>query len=156
MGSRRDDIVDRLARQYSTAAVLLHHAVAQSLGLEPTDLKCLDLMRERGSITGSDLVTLTGLTSGAITGVITRLERAGYVRRKPDPDDGRRQILYPVAARLRELHELFTPMREEMDVLLRDFDRQQVAAIGDFLARGASLLYRHLALLRGEALRRRR
>src|SRR5215469_18067052 len=83
-------IVGRLARRHSTATVLFHHAVAVRLGLGPTDHKCLDLLRERGPMTGSDLGAITGLTSGAITGVVARLDRAGYLRREPDPLDGRR------------------------------------------------------------------
>src|SRR5437763_16981351 len=89
-----DEIVGQLARRHSTAVVLFHHAVAERLGLGPTDHKCLDLLRERGAMAGSDLSAITGLTSGAITGVVARLEQAGYVRREPDPDDGRKQILH--------------------------------------------------------------
>src|SRR5712691_12922080 len=87
------EIVGRLARQHSTAVVLFHHAVAERLGLGLTDHKCLDLLRERGAMAGSDLSAITGLTSGAITGVVARLERAGYLCREPDPHDGRKQIL---------------------------------------------------------------
>ena len=83
------EIVGRLARRHSTAVVLFHHAVAERLGLGPTDHKCLDLLRERGAMAGSDLCAITGLTSGAITGVVARLERAGYLRREADPHDGR-------------------------------------------------------------------
>src|SRR5207245_7886714 len=90
-----DEIVRRLARRHSTAVVLFHHAVAERLGLGPTDHKCLDLLRERGAITGSELAAITGLTTGAITGVVARLEQAGYVRRESDPHDGRKQMLYP-------------------------------------------------------------
>src|SRR5260370_17791759 len=89
-----DEIVGRLARRHSTAVVLFHHVVAERLGLGPTDHKCLDLVRERGAMAGSDLSAITGLTSGAITGVVARLERAGYLRRGPDPRDGRKQILH--------------------------------------------------------------
>src|SRR5487761_577207 len=88
------EIVGRVARRHSTAVVLFHHAVAERLGLGPTDNKCLDLLRDRGAMTGSELGAITGLTSGAITGVVARLERAGYVRRESDPHDGRKQILH--------------------------------------------------------------
>src|SRR5437763_8916157 len=87
-------IVGRLVRRHSTAVVLFHHAVAECLGLGPTDHKCLDLLLDRGAMSGSDLAAITGLTTGAITGVVARLEQAGYVRREPDPDDGRKQILH--------------------------------------------------------------
>src|SRR5713101_5811730 len=89
-----EEIVGLLARRHSTAGVLFHHAVAERLWLGPTDHKCLDLLRERGAMAGSDLGAITGLTSGAITGVVARLERAGYVRRDPDPHDGRKQVLH--------------------------------------------------------------
>src|SRR5919106_2162865 len=98
-----EEIVGRLVRRNSPAAVLLHHAVAERLGLGPTDHKCLDLLRERGAMTGSALAAITGLTSGAISGVVARLERAGYLRRDPDPHDRRKQVLSPVPERLREL-----------------------------------------------------
>src|SRR5260221_13705710 len=103
MGSAReskhelaDKIVKGLARRHSTAAVLFNHAVAERLGLGPTDHKCLDLLRERGAMTGSELASITGLTTGAITGVVVRLELAGYLRREPDPHDGRKQTLHAV------------------------------------------------------------
>src|SRR5258707_5857699 len=89
-----DEIVGRLVRRHSTAVVLFHHAVAERLGLGPTDHKCLDLLRERGAMACSDLGAITGLTSGAITGVAARLERAGYLRRESVPNDARKQVLH--------------------------------------------------------------
>lgn len=100
-GKRRhelaDEIVGQLVRRHSTAVVLFHHAVAERLGLGPTDHKCLDLLRQRHAMTGSELAAMAGLTSGAITGVVARLEGAGYLRREPDPRDGRKQLLSPAA-----------------------------------------------------------
>lgn len=58
-----EQIVGQLIRQHSTAVVLFHQAVAERLGIGPTDHKCLDLLRERGALTGSDLAALTGLTT---------------------------------------------------------------------------------------------
>src|SRR5258707_10609404 len=113
--SKRDpvhEIVGRLARRHSTAVVLFHHAVAERLGLGPTDHKCLDLLRERGAMTGSDLGAITGLTSGAITGVVARLERAGYLRREPDPHDGRKQILH-LALERSPIQDVIDPLRKE-------------------------------------------
>src|SRR3954453_23553669 len=86
-------VAGELARRNSTATVLFHHAVAERLGLGPSDHKCLDLVRERGPVTAAELAGLTGLTTGAITGVVARLLRAGFVAREPDPHDGRKQML---------------------------------------------------------------
>jgi DNA-binding MarR family transcriptional regulator len=148
--SLAEEIVGRLVRRHSIATVLFHHAVAERLGLGPWDHKCLDLLRERGTMTGSDLAAITDLTSGAITGVVARLERAGYVRREPDPHDRRQQILYPVLERMRDIHQLFDPIRKDVTALLESFDTHQLTAIAEFLARSTDVAYRHVALLRAQ------
>ncbi len=144
-----EEIVGRLARQHSTAVVLFHHAVAERLGLGPTDHKCLDLLRERGPMAGSDLGAITGLTSGAITGVVARLERAGYLRREPDRHDGRKQILH-LALAPTHMHDVIGPLRQDVAALLENFDTHQLTAIAEFLSRTTDLIYRHAALLRAE------
>src|SRR6266567_4134229 len=146
-----EQIVGQLARRHSTAVVLFHHAVAERLGLGPTDHKCLDLLRERGAITGSELAAITGLTTGAITGVVARLEQAGYVRRESDPHDGRRQILRPALQRS-PIHGVIEPLRRDVTALLDKFDTRQLKAIAQFLTRTTDLIYRHTALLRGQSL----
>jgi DNA-binding MarR family transcriptional regulator len=146
-----DEIVERLTRRHSTAVVLLHHAVAERLGLGPTDHKCLDLVRERGAMSGTELAALTGLTTGAITGVVSRLERAGYLRREADPHDGRKQILRPAPERVRRVHDVFAPIREDVTTLLRSFDHAQLTAIATFLAGITDVTHRHVALLRAQA-----
>src|SRR6516164_6949654 len=120
-----EDIVGQLARRHSTAVVLFHQAIAERLGLGPTDHKCLDLLRERGAMTGSELAAITGLTTGAITGVVARLEQAGYLRRESDPYDGRKQILFPALDRLRDIQHVFDPIREDTAALLEGFDTHQ-------------------------------
>jgi DNA-binding MarR family transcriptional regulator len=145
------EIVGRLARRHSTAVVLFHHAVAERLGLGPTDHKCLDLLRERGAMAGSDLCAITGLTSGAITGVVARLERAGYLRREADPHDGRKQVLH-LALERSPIQDVIDPLRKDVAALLENFDSHQLTAIAEFLARTTDLIYRHAALLRGETI----
>jgi len=146
-----DDDVMRLARRYSTAIVLFHHAVAEALGLGPTDHKCLELLRERGAMTGSQLAATTGLTTGAISGVVARLERGGFVRRTPDPQDARKQILRPVARRIDDIQQVLAPFRDDYARVLQDFNAQQVKAIMAFLDHGATVALRHAALLRANA-----
>ena len=144
-----DEIVGQLARRHSTAVVLFHHAVAERLGLGPTDHKCLDLLRERGSITGSELAAITGLTTGAITGVVARLEEAGYVRRESDPNDGRRQILRPALQRS-PIQGVIEPLRRDVAALLKEFDTLHLSAVAEFLKRSTDLIYQHTSLLRGK------
>lgn len=129
------DVLERFsayARETSALTILFHSRVAEQMGLSPTDEKCLDLaMRAEGPITAGRIAELSGLSTGAVTGVIDRLERAGYVRRVRDPHD-RRKVLVEVTVHdegefaplfagaqetLREVLSRFTP--EERDVLER-------------------------------------
>lgn len=147
-----DEILGSLARRHSTATVLFHHAIADRLGLGPSDHKCLDLLHERGAMTGSELAAVTGLTSGAITGVVARLERGGLLRREPDPGDGRKQVLRPDPDGVRHVQDLFDALRKDAATLVASFDVAQLTAIAEFLARSTEFAYRRAALLRAEAL----
>ncbi|MFT7839396.1 MarR family transcriptional regulator [Saccharothrix sp. BKS2] len=85
------------ARETSALTVALHSRVAERMGLSPTDGRCLALAaRAEGPVTAGRIAELSGLSTGAVTGVIDRLERAGYVRRVRDPHD-RRKVLVEVA-----------------------------------------------------------
>lgn len=145
-----DLLLGSLARRYSTAAVLFHHAVGEKLGLGPTDTKCLDLLRERSAMTGSELAAATGLTTGAVTGVVARLEKAGYVHRESHPQDGRKQILRPVEERFQQVHAVFEPFRGDLATLLCEFDEHQLDAIARFLDEGTEITFKHAALLRAQ------
>ena len=135
-------------RHFSTAAVLFHHAVAERLGLGPTDLQCLDLLLERGAATASELAALTGLTSGALTGVVARLEAAGFIERTADPSDGRRQTLQPRLSRLTALEVAFAPLHVDLHRMLAGHGAAGRRGIAAFLTEITALLYRHLTLLR--------
>src|SRR5688500_15352759 len=125
----REEIVGRLLRRLATAAVLFHEAVGERLGLGASDHTCLALLRERGPMIGRELATATGLTSGAIAGVVARLERGGWLRREPDPRDQRAQRLTAVPERLRDADAVFGPVRVDAATLLHGFDDAQLAAI---------------------------
>lgn len=84
------DSLEEQTRELSTRTVIFHHLIGERLGLNPTDHKCLDVMiRNRTQMTASQIAEETGLSTGAITGVVDRLEKAGYVRRKRDQNDRR-------------------------------------------------------------------
>src|SRR5262245_4534642 len=91
----------------STATIMFHQAVADRLGLHPTDHKCADILFLKGPLSAGELAELTGLTTGAITGVIDRLEGAGFVRREDDPRDRRRVIVRVLPASHRKIGGLF-------------------------------------------------
>jgi DNA-binding MarR family transcriptional regulator len=146
-----EEILGSLARRHSTATVLFHHAIAERLGLGPSDHKCLDLLLDRGPMTGSELAAITGLTTGAVTGVVARLERAGHLRRERHPSDARKQTLHPSTEANHDVQELFDAIRDDASALLAGFEPHQLAAIAEFLTRTTDFAYRRTALLRAEA-----
>jgi DNA-binding MarR family transcriptional regulator len=141
-----------MARRFSTAIVLFHHGVAERAGLGASDHKCLEILRERGAMTGSELASATGLTTGAITGVVTRLESRGFLTREPDPHDARKQILRPSLDRIEEeLHADLAPFRKDIAALMESLDAHQRAGLAKFLEQGAAIAIQRATLARSPA-----
>src|SRR5262249_32667643 len=104
-------------REMGTAALMFHQAVADRLGLNTSDHKFLDLLHKHDDAPAGDLADWTGLTTGAVTGIIDRLEQAGYVRREPHPVDRRKVVIRPVRERLAEVGRLFESIARSMQEL---------------------------------------
>jgi DNA-binding MarR family transcriptional regulator len=147
----RAELVEKLCqagRQLSTATVMFHQAIADRLGLNPTDHKCADLLILKGPLTAGELADLTGLTTGAITGVIDRLEKAGFVRREEDPGDRRRVIVRTIPNRLREVGRLFESLRAAMAEVSSHYSDRELVAILDFVTRTQHGIHRATLELR--------
>src|ERR671919_608798 len=89
----KKELIDELVSEFRTAGnqdSAFDNLAAERLGVNRTDLHCLNTIENAGGLTAGELARETGLTTGAVTGVIDRLERAGYARRVPDPADRRR------------------------------------------------------------------
>jgi DNA-binding MarR family transcriptional regulator len=97
-------------RRLIAEAIGTHEVVAASLGLNPTDLRCLELAASEPEMTPSRLAELSDLTSGAVTGVLDRLERGGFVRRESDPTDRRRLLVRVDPERFGELEAQYAPV----------------------------------------------
>ena len=141
--------LDRELGTLGTQAVLLSQAVAERLGLHPTDVEVLDLLSRGGSLTPGRLAELTGLTTGAVTRLIDRLEQAGYVRRTSNPHDRRSLIVEPVAERLaRDLAPLYDSLEQALEELYTSFSEGQLALVRDFTGRVNAAVRAHIARLR--------
>ena len=133
------EVTDAL-RRHSGKTVFLHAAVADHLGLGLTDHKCVDLLVQGGPMTAGELAVKARLTTGAITGVIDRLERAGYVVRAADPADRRRVVVEPVREKLMsDFGPVFEGIARATASLLEKYTEDQLELILDFLKRAADL-----------------
>jgi DNA-binding MarR family transcriptional regulator len=133
---KREEIIQAINdkfREMSTETIMFHQAVADILGLHVTDHKCLDFIYRFGAMPAGRLAELTGLTTGAITGIIDRLEEAGYVRRTNDPKDRRRTIVEPTRNKKLEkkIEVLFIPLRDRMHKLLSSYSDNELAFLLD-------------------------
>jgi DNA-binding MarR family transcriptional regulator len=133
---RREEVIQAINekfREISTETIMFHQAVADVLGLHITDHKCLDFIYRFGAMPAGKLAELTGLTTGAVTGIIDRLEEAGYVRRTNDPKDRRRTIVEPTRNKKleRKIEALFTPLHDRMHKILSSYSDSELAFLLD-------------------------
>jgi DNA-binding MarR family transcriptional regulator len=131
-------------------AILVQQAAADRLGLTLVDFKCLTALLEQGSATAGELMQRTGLTSGAVTRMVDRLERAGWVQRTHDTVDRRRVIVEPVKARLGEIEPLFAGMAAGWNTALADYDEAQLKLLLDLFERMRTLAREQAAAIRGK------
>lgn len=125
----------------STAAIMLHETVARELGLNATDHKCMGLLCQHGRLSAGALAEMTGLTTGAVTGIITRLEQAGYVRRAPNPADARSVIVEPInaASFLQVIGKLLEPLRTRMNQLVGRYTKKDLNLILRFMTEAVQI-----------------
>ena len=126
-------------------------ALAAQIGMGATDLQCVWLLRDGGATTPGELAELMGLTTGAMTGVIDRLERAGYVSRQNDPGDRRRVIVQPVQERMAEVDRLYEPLVQAVDHSLAGYSPDQIHLLMDYHRRMYRLLRTQIDQARAQA-----
>ncbi len=139
-----------VVRDFVTSVVLFHDSIGRLLGLSAADRKCLDFI-SRGPVTPGDIARYTGLTTGAVTGLIDRLSSAGYVYRTPDADD-RRRVLVAVAETgpFQEIRaSVFEALGSDMKRVAAGYTPNQVSAILDFMDKSREVLLDHTRRLEG-------
>lgn len=132
----------RLGRELSDAVVLFHEAIGQRRGLTAVDHKALGIITRSGPLTAGRLAQLTGLTPGAVTGLVDRLVRAGCVRREPDPADRRRLLVSAAAGPPDDavLADVFAILGREMGEFTSGLDERQVEAVVAWLRKMIDVL----------------
>ncbi|NUO52738.1 MAG: MarR family transcriptional regulator [Polyangiaceae bacterium] len=138
-----------LGRELSARTVLFHDAVASRIGLSATESKCLDIaVRSNEPITAGKLAEQTGLTTGAITGVLDRLERAGFIRREKDENDRRQVLIRVLHERLKPVEAIFSDFRAAWEKLLSKYTVDELVLVREYLTRSIDLCNEQTARVR--------
>lgn len=140
------------AGQRATDAV--DEAVTELFGVNRTDSRCMDILEQHGRMSAGQLASLSGLSTGAVTAVVDRLERAGYARRVPDPSD-RRRVLVELTERAQKLSwELMgRPLREAAVPVMERYSDAELELLLEFHRLGREYQERHAEWLRERLLR---
>jgi DNA-binding MarR family transcriptional regulator len=113
-------------RKFTRASLILQHIIAEDMGLRVTDAECIDFLQEMGPSTAGDLARATRLTTGAITSMIDRLEKAGFVKRSKDPKDRRKVIVSFVPKKHGGAKKNYALLAQGVQELLSGYSEQQL------------------------------
>ena len=144
---KRAELLRRLSdlgRKISTQTVFLHQAIAQGIGLNATDTKCLDLIGSEpdGMVTAGRLSDLTGLTTGAITHIVDRLERRGFVERVRDTGDRRRLFVRVRAGSLEPLLPKYEAIGKAYMAVAGQYSDDELSLICGYMDKASELTER--------------
>jgi len=149
-GRKRAELLQRLSdlgRKISTQTVFLHQAIAQSIGLNATDTKCVDLIASEpdGAVTAGRLSDLTGLTTGAITHILDRLEKREFVERVRDTEDRRRVFVRVRADSLKPLLPRYDEIGKAYMDLAGQYSNDELSLISGYMDKASHLTERLMA-----------
>ncbi|HET8785038.1 MAG TPA: MarR family transcriptional regulator [Candidatus Limnocylindrales bacterium] len=148
MDRKNVDSVLRSLRRVNIQGSFLGQTVAVRFGLSESDIETLEELIDMGATTAGKVSEITGLTSGAVTRVIDRLQQAGYVRRVADPTDRRRVIVEVVPDKVANIQVALDQVQDASAKQIRDYSDEQLELIADFLARMESVAREEATALR--------
>ncbi|MGW4248905.1 MarR family winged helix-turn-helix transcriptional regulator [Nocardia sp. NPDC004722] len=127
-------------REYVTAQAVIAQAAASALGLGATDFFALNLIALAGSLTAGELASRTGLSTGAVTRLIDRLERGGFVRRVPDATDRRKVLVVSIPDSDGRIEAVVGPPRDRLAEMFADYGPEQLEVLFDYFTRATVAL----------------
>ncbi|MFN8380845.1 MAG: MarR family transcriptional regulator [Anaerolineales bacterium] len=126
-------------RDYGINLTLFRNAMSEWAGLNVTDMECLRLLFQKGIATPSELSRFTGLTSGATTAMLDRLEKAGLIERRPNPDDRRGTLIAPAQSSAQKAASWFESARKAQEELISSYSESELEIIADVFERFTKL-----------------
>lgn len=131
----------KLSQHYAYTSLQMHEAVARRAGLSGTDHKYLGFLMEKGQMTAGELSTLTGLTTGAVTGLIDRFEKKDLVKRRFAAEDRRKVIIEPNTENIMALlAPLYKNFRSQSEKLLASFSDEESKIIETYFVRAIDIM----------------
>ena len=146
----RRQLLDRLSlaiRASQNVSEAFDEYVAAATGINRTDMRCLDILGQRGPITAGHLAKAMHLSSGAITTLVDRLERAGYARRRRDTEDRRRVLVELVPGMVERAMPYYEPLYHGTVRLLENHSDQEIELMIEFLEQGRKMVEQELERL---------
>ncbi|QMW03137.1 MarR family winged helix-turn-helix transcriptional regulator [Spirosoma foliorum] len=135
------DAVRKLSQQYAYTSIQMHEAVARKAGLPGTDHKYLGFLLQKGQMTAGELASLTGLTTGAVTGLIDRFEKKNLVQRQFAEDDRRKVIIVPNTENIMALiAPLYKEFRSKSGELLASFSDEEINVIATYFSKAIDIM----------------
>jgi DNA-binding MarR family transcriptional regulator len=141
-----------LSREIGARTIMFHQAVANIVGVSVTDMKCLDYVDRGGDVTAGDLARLTGLTTGAITAAIDRLEKAGLAKRERSETDRRKVFIrLSHSPALALIAPIFDGLGRDAADLVTHYSTKELETIKDFCERCIAMMWRNTEVARDAA-----
>jgi DNA-binding MarR family transcriptional regulator len=131
--------VIRGVREYGFGSVLFRHVVGEMLGVNATDMECLGVILFKGLTTPSELARYTGLSSGATTAMLDRLEKSELIARRPNPKDRRSTQIVLVKETAEKLAPWFASLREAQDQIVSSYSEPELELLADFFTRSVTM-----------------
>lgn len=141
MSDERVTQVRRLSQHYAYTSIQMHETIGRKAGLSGTDHKYLGFLMQQGQMTAGELATLTGLTTGAVTGLIDRFEKKKLVKRRFAKDDRRKVIIEPITKNIMDLLEpLYRSFRKESEQLMGSFSEKEIGILERYFSQAIDLM----------------
>jgi DNA-binding MarR family transcriptional regulator len=128
-----------LIRQFIAGTILYNQKVAESTGLHLTDMQCLNLLDMLGAVTPGRLAECTGLTTGGVTVLLDRLEKAGFVKREPNPKDRRSVLVRVNPKKLRKIQEHYAGINQRLEAFLSEMPEAELKTVMKFFSRANAI-----------------
>ncbi|GJM35839.1 MAG: MarR family transcriptional regulator [Saprospiraceae bacterium] len=138
-----DNIIElrKLSQKYAYTSIQMHETIARNAGFSATDHKYLGFFLQKGNLTAGELAELTGLTTGAVTGLIDRFEKKNLVKRQSDSSDRRKVIIVPDSQKIIKLFEpYYKKFQAETEKLIASFSDKEIQIIESYIIKYIDLM----------------